>query len=233
MTAKELTFKSFEEQQCTIKSKSLEKLGIPLPPKRPSPIFGKFMSMMIPTIKQQQPSLSCVDTTRAVVQEWQRYDPEKKRALREQYLAEMEDYLKKKAEYSASLTPEQRQLMQEFVEKEKSSKKEVEINKKKKSLGKPKAAPSPYILFLLEFKNDWMRDKKWNEFAGEVSRRWSALSEQEKSKYIAQSQEASKKYKSDLIVWEGMMMRQGHTDIVRKQVLIDTQSTNKKTKGKK
>ena len=112
------TLKCCDEQRMSVSNKKvLEKLGIPLPPKKPLNPYLKYVQQVRPKIVQNETNLSPRDAFKIVGKQWSEYDPEQKKALQKEYLHEVETYLVEIEKYKKTITPEQQKLIKNTKDK--------------------------------------------------------------------------------------------------------------------
>lgn len=122
---------SCEEQHASysvIKGKSLEKLGIPLPPKKPLSPYMRFIKELRPKVVQNRPDLNTKDIVRVMAEEWRNSDSEVKKSYQKKYLLETQDYLVSLEQYKNSITPEQRDLIETTKAKQKKAVEQARVS---------------------------------------------------------------------------------------------------------
>lgn len=62
-----------------------------------------------------------------------------------------------------------------------------------------------------------------------MAREWEIMPDARKEKYKEEAKLALDKYKSDMLVWEESMIRQGHIDVIRSKDLLEAPSTRKRS----
>jgi len=210
-----------EEQKASITHKALEKLGIPIPPKKPLSPYIRFAQEIRPKIIQNEPDIKPTDVLKRIAYEWQQCDPEKKKSLQKEYLMEMESYIVTNEKYKGTITPEQQNLLQSVKEKKKRAKALSRLNEKKESLGKPKKPITAFLKFMLEKKADRDESIKYSTWLSGIAKEWEQMPEGIKEEYKKHGEQELQRYRSDLLVWEESMLRQGHIDVVRNKELLD------------
>ncbi|XP_068081770.1 transcription factor A, mitochondrial [Anabrus simplex] len=204
-----------------VKQKTVEeKLGIPSPPKKPMTPFFRFLTLIRPTIKQKNPEAKITDVTKLAAEQWEKADPEVRQKLHDEYKDAMRDYLEERLKYEMSLTPEQKEEIQQAKEDIVDAKERKKLRKKMKELGKPKKPPTGFITFFTERLSS-RGDMSFREFQLKVGKEWENLPEEKKQKYQIESKQAMEIYKREVQSWEEKMIRLGHIDVVRNEALIE------------
>lgn len=101
------------------KNRVMASLGLPMPPKKPSTPFFKYMQMVRSKVVEENPQMRVPDVLRLIAKQWSDYDVKDKLALQKEFDTEMLAYSKKKMQFEQSITPEQRNLIKEAAEKRK------------------------------------------------------------------------------------------------------------------
>ena len=121
------TLKYCEEHKVFISNKQLQKLGVPLPPKRPLSPYIKFSQLLRPKIIQNQPDLKPKDVIKMIAYEWSHCDPEKKKSFQDEYNLSMEKYMVERENYEQSITSEQKDLIENVKLNQKLAKERAHI----------------------------------------------------------------------------------------------------------
>lgn len=92
------------------------------------------MQEMRPAVVKENPNLNSLDVVRALAEKYKTIDPALMKKFENEFRKDQEDYLRKKASYETSLTPEQKQNIIDAKEaivdrKEKNAYKKVKLIK--------------------------------------------------------------------------------------------------------
>ncbi|XP_058805307.1 transcription factor A, mitochondrial isoform X2 [Phymastichus coffea] len=223
-------FRSFNASNCrnlltsnVLKGKFLEKIGVPLPPKKPLNPYIKFVKELRPKVVQNQPDLKATDIVKVMAEEWRNCDPELKKSYQKKFLLEMQDYLAALEKYNNSISKEQRDLIDAAKVKQKKHLEQTKILAKQEELGKPKKPFSPFLGYLEEKKAYW-KDGNYQAFLKEMSQEWKNMSDDLKQKYVMKTKAQMDKYKEEIMKWEERMIREGHLDVVRSKNILGKKS---------
>lgn len=214
--------KHCKEQRALISTKALEKLGIPLPPKRPLTPYLRFAQVARPKIVQNQPDLQPRNVIRLIAQEWSKYDPEKKKLMQQEYESDRQRFSLEFEKYKQTITPEQQDLIQITKDKQVRAKELARLHEKKENLGRPKKPTTAFIKFMMDKIAQKDKNVKHKDWLKSVAKEWELLEEQEKENYVTRTKKELENYKFDLLNWEENMIRQGHIDVVRNKDLLET-----------
>ncbi|KAL7292711.1 hypothetical protein TKK_0013834 [Trichogramma kaykai] len=98
-------------QKSFISCKFYKTLNLPIPPKRPLNPYFKFLQNTRLAITRDKEHLKPHQVVKLAAQEWSNIDPQKKKALQEQYSQEIMSYYQDVKAYKQSLTQEQRDVI--------------------------------------------------------------------------------------------------------------------------
>lgn len=143
------------------------------------------------------PKLSANDMVRAMAVKWESVDEQKKATLQDAYKKDQIEYLKKRAVYDGTLTEDQKEELKQMKRDITENRQRTTQRKRIRDLGKPKRAPSPYLLFSVDQKGQVPRvaGTPYREWQSLMSKRWASTSDEAKEKYFTESRARAAKYK--------------------------------------
>ncbi|XP_057340444.1 transcription factor A, mitochondrial-like isoform X2 [Microplitis mediator] len=198
-----------------------KKFEIPPRPKRPLNAFMRFSMLNREEIKTEFPGSSASAITKQLGAKWSLCDKSFKDKLQNEFKEEMDDYSRQMMVYEKSLTDEQKQMFKKITIKPSASKKKSEIRMRLEELGKPKKPPTTFIIYMLSKMNTKDPSVKFSEWLGVIAKEWASLSPDKREKYETESKKLMEQYKNEMTQWEEKMIKMGHIDVVRRQVLLE------------
>ncbi|XP_063972918.1 transcription factor A, mitochondrial isoform X2 [Diachasmimorpha longicaudata] len=215
-------------QPCmTYGSRAIEKkLGIPPRPKRPMTPFIAYSVLERGRIVKEHPDLRPRDIMKKIAEDWKTYSLPHKEELRKNYLHELQEYTKQIMAYEEKLTDEQKKSIKDEKLRGMEATEKVKMKAKLRELGKPKKPPTMFILFMLSRAHTKEKDMKFSDWLSIAAKEWSDAPREVKVKFENETQKLMEQYKKEMINWEEKMIKLGHIDVVRKQVLMDLKGKN-------
>lgn len=113
----------------SVSNKMMLKLGLPPQPKKPCTAYIKFSMQRRKELKDIDSTIPHKDVMKKIAEDWQKYEPEKKKELQIEYLTEMDSYMKHFKKYKESITPEQKLIIENAKIKENYLKKQSTLRK--------------------------------------------------------------------------------------------------------
>lgn len=98
-----------------LSSKALEKLGLPMKPKKPATPYIRFLKTIRPKIVESHPQMSAKEAVKIIAEQWKTCSPELKEQYQKDYLLEKEQFIKNIQEYNDSITEEQKQMLKDAI----------------------------------------------------------------------------------------------------------------------
>lgn len=206
------------EPKAGLKQSIENQLNLPARPKKPITPFFRFSSLHRQELKEKHPGLPITEISKKLAKIWEMADPKMKQELNEQYKKEMDEFSQAKINYSLSLTEEQKQALKQVKGEVAEEKKKRRLKKKSKELGKPKRPGSSFILFA-KSRKDQRGDTSVYDWQLKLSREWEQMSDSQKQPYVDQAKRAFINYSKDIEAWEANMIKEGHLDVIRTEVL--------------
>ncbi|XP_075238324.1 transcription factor A, mitochondrial-like [Lycorma delicatula] len=198
---------------------SVDKLNLPVKPKKPLSPFFKFMLQIRPKLKEENPNCSIGEISKKISSRWEKIDPVERSNFEVQYQQEKEEYEKAKLTYENSLTNDQKAALQEEKMRILEERAKKKLRNKAKDFERPKKPPSSYILYSLSRINA-RGDTSLTEWQKMLSKEWSIMHESQKEKYVNEAKRLKLNYLDNLKKWEEKMISLGHVDLVRTEVLV-------------
>lgn len=212
-----------------LSSKSITELtGGLQAPKRPLTPYFRFLKQTRPKILSENPNLSNIEVVKEMAKRWEVADGGLKSSLETEYKKEHEVYVKQLIEYKSKLTPDMIENIKLARQEKMENKEKRLIRKKNRELGKPKRAPSSFLRYVLEQKAKQEPIANYTQFIKKVSEQWSKLSDAEKKPYQDAFHKETAQYKEKLEKWETKMLKEGHLEVVRNPLLLDTPAKSTK-----
>jgi len=186
-------------------------------PKKPLSPYFRFMVKVRPDLAQQHPELKFKDLIKLIGQKWTKLDEASKEHYSSAFQAEMGPYTKLLAKYNESL-PQEVKDQEGQLKLEKQLKRERrERRQRLDSLGKPKKPATPFLQFIkAKFTPDPGKGREHaKDQLKELSVKWKALSDSDKTPYVAQYEKDAAAFKTAITKWEDQMIKLGNNDVVR------------------
>lgn len=211
--------------------KALQELKVPEKPKRPLTPYFKFVQERRESIIKQYPDWKVTQVSVQCAADWKALDKSTKSKYEERYKTDIEQYAKKYSEYMNSLTPEQKEALENYKHEVKQAKVRRERKKKIRETGKPKRPVGAYMLYVMEqAKLPSNANKSYVTLLGQLKDTWAEMPEGEKAKYLQETAKAKQQYEEDLKNWELKMMEEGNLDVVRNSTLTGKSPKPRKSK---
>lgn len=209
------------------KQTAAEELGLPAPPKLPSNGYLRFSNAIRPNIKRQFPNMDPRSVQAKLAQHWQNLPLVEKDRWNKEFLKEKEIYTRKYADYLRKLTPKQVEDIKALKSQRRQEKQKKTLHREKKKesaeLGKPKHPGNIFMQYLMSLDRG---EATMKEFLTAAAIRWRNLPEEEKEVYKRKAKILRDQYEAKLKDWELKMIRNGRSDLVRRQNQIEDLSTN-------
>lgn len=210
-----------------------EEAGLPLKPKKPLTPYFRFLKEVRPQVVAKNPKALMPELMRLVGKQWETVDESVKQKYQEEWLMEKEIYEKENSKYQSKLTPSQMEDLK-AARQERVDSRERRLHKKKnRELNKPKKAATAFFRYMKDEKarNPPPQTERHTEFVRKVSEKWNKLSDKEKKPYVDAFEKDNTAYKKELEKWEAQMIKEGHYDVVRKPLFVE--SAGKKSPSRK
>ncbi|CAG7820165.1 unnamed protein product [Allacma fusca] len=193
------------------------KQEIPVKPmKRPLNGYFRYAVKNFPEIVKKNPGKQSSELMKICSQQWRGLGDMEKEKYWQGYKTEMEGYKKVMDVYNNSLTPAQKDALEQAKE-EKATKRDKFLKKKRlQELGRPKKPRTAYFIFADDH-GDLKSSKSPEECRQkvvQVSEKWRKMSEAEKAPYFVKYQEEMDSYVRALAKWEEKMIRMGNDDLL-------------------
>ncbi|XP_015122488.1 transcription factor A, mitochondrial isoform X2 [Diachasma alloeum] len=210
-------------QPCaTFKSRAIEKkLGIPPRPKRPMTPFIVYVVSERPRIAKENPGLPPIEIMKKLAEGWKTFDSTQKEELKKTYMKELEEYSKQMMTYEQNLTDEQKRSIKAEKFREIEASEKQKMKSRLRELGKPKKPPTMFILFMLSRAHTKNKGMKFSDWLSIAAKEWNEAPADVKAKFENETKKLMEEYKKEMINWEEKMIKLGHIDVVRKQVLME------------
>lgn len=200
---------------------------LPEKPKRPATAYIAWIKDNHSSVRQQMPQAHPKEVIKHCSQQYKSISETEKEkyknrqsVLLQEYKLQLDHYLQQIENLSGQQKSQYQAMLQDAADKKEKRKTTGGRNKLKKmleELGKPKRAKTAFALFMKEHvqiqnKKDSASGKKRsyiNEVMPDGAKKWSSMSEPEKSRYTSQSEAAKLQYKRDLDKWEADMKQKG------------------------
>merc|ERR1719510_705450 len=208
-------------------------------PKRPKGAFFQFRDDALLKLDEQSKTKKQTDVSVILGEKWNLLPDEEKMVYRDRFLKEREEYKKKLADImnDPNLKGKLELLQQEKIKKmaDKAKRKaRLEKNDLMKKLGRPKQPPNAYSLFVAEEMKKLKGTGKGAGFnigsrAKLIGESWKLLNEDDKGRYIAQSEELKAQYDAVLEEWKRRMLEQEKfSDIADAQKKLNRKRENRR-----
>jgi hypothetical protein len=143
-----------------------------------------------------------------VASRWDSLDDNAKSKYIVAYKNDMESYGGILQKYQKSLSPEQKELQEQFKLDKQIRKERREKKKRLRETGKPKRPSSGFLLFMKSQVAEGASLADRQAAAKDLAVKWKAMSETEKAPFNAKYKEDLQKYEHQLAKWEEKMIKQ-------------------------
>lgn len=186
------------------------------------------MKEIRPQMVAQNPDKHVNDVVRMIGKSWEKVDDATKQKLENEYKKDKEVFEKELVKYESQLTPQMKEDLKTARNDRVERRARLAIKNRNKDLGKPKRAPSAFLVFASaeRKKNPKTSNETVPTFIKKIGAKWNALNETEKKPFVEVAEKGLAQYKADLEKWEARMIKEGNVDVVRNPI-FDTQTPKK------
>jgi len=215
-----VTVTVYQQQNAGLKTETkelLKSLKIPEHPKRPLTPYFRFLTEQRPLVQKEHPDWKLVDVTKQCAHDWKQLDHNLKEKYKEEYSKDVEVYERKSQQFTSSLTKQQAEALSAAKQEKRHDRKKRAIKKLYRENAKPKRPTGTFLYFV---KDKWAlpenKDKKLAELLSAVKDEWNTMPVTKKEKYIKLSEADRKRYEKQMEEWEARMIKEGKSNMVRK-----------------
>lgn len=164
---------------------------------------------------------------------WKNIDSTQKQKYQEGYMKDMEEYEHKYQKYTASLSPKQKEAITEAKQEQRQSRKRRKMKKIYKEEHKPKRPLGSFLFFVKDLlASEKLKDKKLADVLMVAKDRWGTMTHTDKEKYLKLTAADKSRYQKEMQEWEIKMIKEGKSDIIRKESRVITSKPIHPNKGK-
>jgi hypothetical protein len=171
-----------------------------------------------PEVANKNPGMKPTEVMKICSQRWTELDQAQKENFSAQFKKELEEYNKVMEKFTKSLTPEQKNAMEQVKADKVMRRDKLQKKQRLEELGKPKRPKSSFMNFLAS-QADILKKKGSPEEVREriksLSTKWNSLSAEEKAPFFEAYRKDMEVYARALAKWEEKMIRMGNDDLVR------------------